>query len=286
MTRAGNTPCVRIPEWEQELGFQRFWVKDESHNPTGTFKDRRSERIMEDAKRENADKLVLISMGNAAYSLAHFAEGTGIDVCAVVDHNLTPYIRKRLKEVCAKVVEIDLHKGLVSHERLLEMARTSASEKILDVTNMYSHAYAEIVRELKEDLPMQPHTIIMPFGAGEAMTGVIEGIEEVGWKIGTTVYGATNKSSERLKTDFYHTAYLPCFEYGKLPMRMVMEISANSSAEERLQSVPPHIRSEEAAANAFAFLAAARAKAPDFGAGRNIVVINSGSGKVLEESGF
>ena len=282
--KAGNTPTVRIPQWEETRGFASLWVKDESHNPTGTFKDRRSERIIEDAKRANADKLVLISMGNAAYSLARFAEGTGIDVCAVVDRNLTEKIRRRLKEVCAKVVETDLHSGIIGHDQLVEMARDSASETILDVTNMYHSAYAEIVRELKRDLPVQPHSIVMPFGAGEAMTGVIEGVEEVGWRTGTTVYGAMNRGSERLKTEYFHEAYRPCFEMNELPLRLVMEIDGDVFTPDVLRGfVPSGIRAEEAAANAFAFVHSAQSQSRDFGKGRNVVIVNSGSGKVLEE---
>jgi len=284
MKTSGNTPCIRLPDWEELLEFDGVWVKDESRNPTGTFKDRRSEAIIQHAQRAHAQKLVLISMGNAAYSLAKCAEGTGIDVCTVVDRDLTEGIRERLRQICTRVIEVRLQEQLLTSEQLIAMARTSPEEVILDVTNHYQEAYVEIVRELKRDLPLQPDSIYMPFGAGEAMMGVLHGVQEVGWEKGTTVYGIHNSASERLATDFRPCDYLGCFQYGRLPQRLVLGISTRLTQEDMQECVPKSVQAEEAAANVFAYVVAARKKLSALSPHKNIVLLNSGCGKILEET--
>ena len=51
-----------------------LFVQDESMNPYGTWKDRRSEYIVQKALKEGISKLCLITSGNAGYSLARYAE--------------------------------------------------------------------------------------------------------------------------------------------------------------------------------------------------------------------
>lgn len=285
MQQPGHTPCVRVPEWEQALRFDGVWVKDESHNPTGTFKDRRSAFILQHALEEKAQKLVLISAGNAAYSLAKYAEGTGVDVVPVVDRTLSDGIRKMLHTICSRVIEVDLSKKILMPEDLIALARTSPDEKILDVTNGFHEAYMQIVRELKNDLPVQPDCIAMPFGGGEAMVGVMLGVQEVGWMNGTEILGISNQSSERLRTSF---VYAPYAEYlnnePDAPLHDVMNVSSDvSSVEVRQNSVPKNIRAEEAPGNVF-HIVRVLAKANRACFKQNLVLINSGYGKIVEEA--
>lgn len=279
-----NTPTTRLLHWEEQLPAERVWVKNEQGNPTGTLKDRRSFHIMQRAKEEQVHKIVLISMGNAAYSLARYAEETGIEIHAVVDVSLTESIRAKLRQVCT-VTEVDLHAELISSEELIEMVRTHQDEKILDGTNKYHDAYRAIVYELKRDLPSQPDTIFLPFGVGEVMTGIIRGIEDVGWREGTTVIGINNRSSERLRADYVNRAYFDCFERDQVPVRAVVGIEPHMSPEDIQQyCVPSAIRSEEAAANVFYYVMVGRGMLADVIQDKKIVIINSGCGHVLDEA--
>lgn len=85
--KSGNTPLVKTDELPQEFGFA-ILIKDESKNPFGTFKDRRSEIIIKKAEDEQVDTLVLITSGNAGYSLGRFSQGTKIRIVNIVDKKL------------------------------------------------------------------------------------------------------------------------------------------------------------------------------------------------------
>lgn len=223
---------------------------------------------------------MLISAGNAAYSLVQYAKEAGIDVSAVVDRNLTDTIKQVLRKICASVIELDLSEKVLGSDALIELARTSVHEKIMDVTNGFHDAYRTIVRELKATLPKQPDAIFMPFGGGEAMTGILNGVTEVGWKEGTHVYGIHNKASERLKTSYFHIDHAKCMSLSPQdPLHAVYEIQ--SLLPQRF--VPACIRVEEASSHMFSFVSAEAEKIKARGE-KNIVLINSGYGKVLDEA--
>jgi len=83
--KSGNTPLIKIEKLCKRFGLDNLFIKDESKNPFGTFKDRRSEFIIQRGVREHVDKFVIITSGNAGYSLVKFAEGTGIKIVNFFD---------------------------------------------------------------------------------------------------------------------------------------------------------------------------------------------------------
>lgn len=277
----------RLYDWERNLDFQSVRVKNEALNPTGTFKDRRSEAIIEKARKENIDKLVLISAGNAAYSLVQYAREADIAVSAVVSETLTDTIKQVLRTICADVIEVDLSKKVMTSDDLIALARRSPEERIMDVTNGFHDAYRSIVRELKKNIRDQerPDAILMPFGGGEAMTGVMNGVSEVGWRDSTMVYGIHNRGAERLKTSFFHIDHAKCMVHmPEDPKHIVFEIE-ETLPQETIQElcVPKCIRAEEAPSYVFNYVMADVDRLKERGH-KHIVIINSGSGKVLEEA--
>jgi len=168
--KAGGTPLVRYRELEKLFKIKNLLVKDESKNPFGTYKDRRSEFIIERAKNEFIDKLVLITSGNAGYSLARFAEGTSIKVVSVVDE-VSFTIRDRLEKHSHKVIDVDLSKRIIKPEEVIAMARESDEEVIWDVTNGFHQAFHSIIQEIAAE---NPDWLIVPVGSGEAFVGLYE----------------------------------------------------------------------------------------------------------------
>jgi len=61
----------------KRYGFKEFWVKDESKNPTASFKDRASALVLARAKEIKADIVVTASTGNAGAALAGMAAAVG-----------------------------------------------------------------------------------------------------------------------------------------------------------------------------------------------------------------
>jgi threonine synthase len=74
---AGWTPMFSPAPLAQKLGLQSLWIKDESRNPTASFKDRASAILVARAREIGADVIVTASTGNAGAALAGMAAAVG-----------------------------------------------------------------------------------------------------------------------------------------------------------------------------------------------------------------
>jgi threonine synthase len=74
---AGWTPVYRPPVLAQKLGLRDLWIKDESRNPTASFKDRASAMVVARAREIGAEVVVTASTGNAGAALAGMAAAIG-----------------------------------------------------------------------------------------------------------------------------------------------------------------------------------------------------------------
>ena len=79
---AGWTPVYAMPRLAQGLGLKQLWVKDESRNPSASFKDRASAVVVARAQEIRAAVVVTASTGNAGAALAGMS--AAIDQKAVI----------------------------------------------------------------------------------------------------------------------------------------------------------------------------------------------------------
>ena len=75
--RAGWTPVYQLERLAQELGLDHLWLKDESRNPTASFKDRASAVVVARAREIAAETIVTASTGNAGAALAGMSAAVG-----------------------------------------------------------------------------------------------------------------------------------------------------------------------------------------------------------------
>jgi threonine synthase len=74
---AGWTPVFALPRLAERLGLQHLWLKDESRNPTASFKDRASAVVVTRARELKSEVVVTASTGNAGAALAGMAAAVG-----------------------------------------------------------------------------------------------------------------------------------------------------------------------------------------------------------------
>ena len=74
---AGWTPVFQLPRLASELGLKHLWLKDESRNPSASFKDRASAIVVARAQEIQAEVVVTASTGNAGAALACMAAAVG-----------------------------------------------------------------------------------------------------------------------------------------------------------------------------------------------------------------
>ncbi len=199
---AVNTPLVRLIELGGTPLESEVWIKDESANPFHTHKDRRSELIVEKARKHDIDTVALITAGNAGYSLAKSAEGSGLRVVLIVKKNIRPSIKSILDTTAAETIEVDLEKKLDTSD-VVSLVRLKEHERIWDVSNGWDEAYEEVLYEIAAQ---KPETIIMPVGSGELLLGIHRGVQRYGFK--TKIYGV-GVLSPQSKADKLYATYLP-----------------------------------------------------------------------------
>jgi threonine synthase len=80
----GGTPLLRASRLGELIGIPNLFLKDETRNPTGSFKDRAMAVSVAKAVEKKAKTLTTASSGNAAAALSAYAARAGLEVVAFV----------------------------------------------------------------------------------------------------------------------------------------------------------------------------------------------------------
>ncbi|WP_444633988.1 pyridoxal-phosphate dependent enzyme [Cupriavidus oxalaticus] len=86
----GDTPVHEAPRTAANIGCHRILIKDESQNPSGSFKDRSGAYTVLKMREQGAKGIVLQSTGNAAASFAIYAARAGLPCHVVVPDDVLP----------------------------------------------------------------------------------------------------------------------------------------------------------------------------------------------------
>jgi threonine synthase len=85
---AGFTPLVRAERLGAELGLSDLWIKDDTANPTGSFKDRVVSVALTKARQLGFKVAACASTGNLANSVAAHAARAGMASVVLIPSNL------------------------------------------------------------------------------------------------------------------------------------------------------------------------------------------------------
>ena len=178
----GGTPLLRAQMFEQNVD---LWIKDESQNPTQSFKARGMSVAVSMARHLGATKLAVPSAGNAGGALAAYAARAGLEAhifmpCDTPRANIT-----ECRELGARVTLID---GLIT-DCGAEIARRKGAEGWFDMSTLKEPYRIEgkktLGYELAEQLDWQlPEVILYPTGGGTGLMGMWKAFDEMealGW---------------------------------------------------------------------------------------------------------
>jgi threonine synthase len=104
---AGGTPVFAPPQLAGELGLPRLWIKDESRNPSASFKDRASAVVVARAQQIGAEVVVTASTGNAGAALAGMAAAAGHKAVIFAPRTAPPAKIAQLLIFGARVLLVD-----------------------------------------------------------------------------------------------------------------------------------------------------------------------------------
>jgi threonine synthase len=89
-THAGFTPLIRTENLGRELGLRNLWIKNDTVNPTFSFKDRPVSIASSKALEFGFPVLACASTGNLAGSIAAHAAKAGMQACIFIPSDLEP----------------------------------------------------------------------------------------------------------------------------------------------------------------------------------------------------
>jgi cysteine synthase B len=127
----GNTPLVECKRLSPKPGV-RIWAKLESHNPTGSIKDRVARSLIEDAEEKGLisprQTILEPTSGNTGISLAMICGRKGYPLKVVMPENVTAERTQLLRMYGAEIVYSEGSKGSNGAvEVALDMAEKDAS---------------------------------------------------------------------------------------------------------------------------------------------------------------
>jgi threonine synthase len=181
----GWTPLLHAKRLGQKLGFRELYIKDESQNPTQSFKARGMAAAVSMAKELGAQKLAVPSAGNAAGALAAYAACAGLEAFIFMPND-TP--RANVIECEQTGAHVTLMDGLIT-DCGAEVSRRRDAEGWFDVSTLKEPYRIEgkktLGYELAEQLDWElPDVIIYPTGGGTGLIGMwkaFDEMEQMGW---------------------------------------------------------------------------------------------------------
>jgi len=181
----GGTPLLRATRFGDEIGLRNLWIKDESQNPTQSFKARGMAVAVSMAKHFGATKLAVPSAGNAGGALAAYAARAGLEAHIFMPRD-TPHANIiECRELGAHVTLID---GLIT-DCGAEIARRKTTEGWFDMSTLKEPYRVEGKKTLGYELAEQfdwqlPDVILYPTGGGTGLIGMWKAFDEMealGW---------------------------------------------------------------------------------------------------------
>jgi threonine synthase len=181
----GWTPLLPAKTLGASLGVGDLLIKDESLNPTQSFKARGMSVAVSMAKELGAKKLAAPSAGNAAGALAAYCARAGLGAYIFMPRD-TP--RANVIECEVAGAQVTLVDGLIT-DCGAEVARRKDSEGWFDVSTLKEPYRVEGKKTLGYELAEQsewnlPDVIVYPTGGGTGLVGMWKAFEELqhlGW---------------------------------------------------------------------------------------------------------
>ena len=85
---SGFSPLRQAPRLAEAIGLDELWIKDDTRNPSGSFKDRVVTIALTAAKALGIDTIACASTGNLANSVAAHAAAAGMDAYVFIPRDL------------------------------------------------------------------------------------------------------------------------------------------------------------------------------------------------------
>ncbi|XP_072839335.2 serine dehydratase-like isoform X2 [Pogona vitticeps] len=174
------TPVLESIALSQAAG-TKVYMKLENVQPTGSFKIRGIGYFCQQVARNGCKHLVCSSGGNAGLAATYAARKLGIPITVVVPRSTSQLTVKRLEEQGAEV-EVFGQAWDEANKRAMDLAEADGWVSVHPFDHpLVWKGHSTLVKELKDSLDAKPGAIVLAVGGGGLLSGVVSGLQEVGW---------------------------------------------------------------------------------------------------------
>jgi threonine synthase len=196
---AGGTPVFKLDSLAEQLGMQNVWLKDESRNPTASFKDRASAVVVARARQIKAEVVVTASTGNAGAALAGMAAAVGQRAVIFAPKSAPQAKVAQLLIFGAKVILVD-----GTYDDAFDLTIKCAEEfgwycrntgynpftaegkktAAFEIWEWWKGAHRDFHKRIGEETDHKPLTIFVSVGDGNIISGIHKGFKDLvqlGW---------------------------------------------------------------------------------------------------------
>jgi threonine synthase len=178
---AGFTPLIRADRLADELGLGEVWVKDDTRNPTGSFKDRVVAVALTKARELGFKIAACASTGNLANSVAAHAARAGMESFVFVPHDLEAVKLLTTAVFGGHLIAVD-----GSYDDVNRLCAELTSEfpswafVNVNVRPYYAEGSKTLAFEVAEQLGWQlPDHVVVPIASGSQLTKIDKGFREL-----------------------------------------------------------------------------------------------------------
>ncbi|MEY2565821.1 MAG: threonine synthase [Actinomycetota bacterium] len=178
---AGFTPLVRADRLAAELGLGELWIKNDTVNPTGSFKDRVVSVALTKARELGFKVAACASTGNLANSVAAHAARAGMKSVVFIPHDLE----------AGKVVTTAVYGGQLiavegNYDDVNRLCAELTSEHPtwafvnVNVRTYYAEGSKTLAFEVAEQLGWEaPDHVVVPIASGSQLVKIGKGFREL-----------------------------------------------------------------------------------------------------------
>ena len=196
---AGGTPVYKLTSLAEKLGLQNLWLKDESKNPTASFKDRASAIVVARAQELRVDVVVTASTGNAGAALAGMSAAVGQKAVIFAPKSAPQAKVAQLLIFGAKVILVD-----GTYDDAFDLTIKCAEEfgwycrntgynpftaegkktAAFEIWEWWKSAHREFHKHIGEETDHKPLAVFVSVGDGNIISGIHKGFKDLvklGW---------------------------------------------------------------------------------------------------------
>lgn len=179
----GSTPLVRLTQLSEDCRADVL-LKDESRNPTWSWKDRLAAVAVTRARDRGADTVVVATTGNHGAATAAYAAAAGMR-CVALTLASVPQTMKTLMQVYgASVVALPQPADRWHLMRVLVAERgweplSGYCDPPIGSNPFGVEGYKTIAYEIAEDLGAVPDVVVVPTSYGDGLAGTLRGFEDL-----------------------------------------------------------------------------------------------------------